>query len=69
MNLVMCFDKDAEAVRRSQPELLGDVPDQIPDPGVGGNLKYLERDDSSPDVRDDRSPDVTDGIFDQDVSL
>ena len=61
MNLVMCFDKDAEAVRRSQTELLGNVLDQIPDPGVGGYLKYLER--------DDRSQDVTDGIFDQDFSL
>lgn len=44
MNLVLSFDKNAEAVCWSQTELVGDVQDEVPDPGVGRHLKYLNTD-------------------------
>lgn len=43
MNLVVCFDKNAEAVSRGQFQLLGDVLGEIPDPGVCRHLEYLKR--------------------------
>lgn len=39
----MCFDKNAVAFHRGQSELLGNVVDEIPDPGACHYLKYLER--------------------------
>lgn len=44
-NLVVCFDKDAEAVRGGQTELSGDVQGEVLDPGACHDLKYLERDE------------------------
>lgn len=44
-NLVVCFDKDAEAVCGGQTEVSGDVQDEVLDPGACHDLKYLERDE------------------------
>lgn len=45
INLVMCFDKNAEAVCWTQTELVGNVLDEIPDLGACLDLKYLKRDE------------------------
>lgn len=44
-HLVVCFDKNAEAVCGGQTELSGDVQDEVLDPGACHDLKYLERDE------------------------
>lgn len=43
-NLVVCFDKNAVAFHRGQTELLGNVVDEVLDPGACRYLKYLKRD-------------------------
>lgn len=45
-NLVVCFDEYAEAVCRGQVQTDGDVLDEILDPGVRRDLKYLKGDEN-----------------------
>lgn len=42
VNLIVCFDKYAVALRGGQTELLDDVQGEIPDSGSGGDLEYLK---------------------------
>lgn len=39
----MGFDEDAVAVHRGEAELVGDGPVEIPDPGAGGHLEFLDK--------------------------
>lgn len=45
VNLVVGFDEDAVAVDRGEAELAGDGPVEIPDPGAGGHLEFLQMDE------------------------
>lgn len=42
MNLIVCFDKYAVALRGGQAQLFDDVKGEIPDSGSGGDLEYLK---------------------------